>query len=126
MKILDREADEAAKYQKQKRRGTVIVLDNYSVHTSVLIKAKRKEWEQKELYLFFLPTSGPELNLIAAEWHQIKTYQIARRMFEDEYDLAKAIKQSLCQRSSAKKYQLKQYKLNSNYLKIERQNDISF
>ena len=45
--IWDKEADEAEKYQKQKRRDTVIILDNYSVDTSGLIKAKRKEWEQK-------------------------------------------------------------------------------
>ncbi|NER02300.1 MAG: hypothetical protein F6K17_06475 [Okeania sp. SIO3C4] len=52
-----------------------------------LIKVKTKEWEQKGLYVFFQPTYSPELNLIEVEWHQIKTYEIAGRMFEDEYDL---------------------------------------
>ncbi|MGD1704997.1 hypothetical protein [Dapis sp. BLCC M229] len=45
-------------------------------------------------------------------------HEIAGRMFEDEYDLAKAIKQSLCQRSYGEKYQLNPYKFNYNCLKI--------
>ncbi|NEQ73299.1 MAG: hypothetical protein F6K23_09590 [Okeania sp. SIO2C9] len=63
----------------------------------------------KGLYLFFSQQLTPELNLIEAEWHQIKTHKIVDRMFENEYDLALGNKKSLCQRSSAKKYQLKQY-----------------
>ena len=46
-----------------------------------------------------------------------KTYEIAGRIFED--DLAKAVKQSLAQKSYSKKYQLKPHKLNYIYLNIE-------
>jgi len=28
------------------------------------------------------------MNRIEEEWHQLKTHEIAGRMFEDEYDLA--------------------------------------
>lgn len=31
------------------------------------------------------------MNLIEAQWHQLKTHEIAGRIFDNEYDLAKAI-----------------------------------
>jgi len=31
------------------------------------------------------------MNLIEAQWHQLKTYEIAGRIFDNEYDLANAI-----------------------------------
>lgn len=46
-------------------------------------------------YLCFTPTYSPELNLIEWGWHKIKVYKISIKMFEDKYNLAKAVKQSL-------------------------------
>jgi transposase len=43
------------------------------------------------LYLFFLPQYSSEMNLIEAQWHQLKTHEIAGRIFDNEYDLAIAI-----------------------------------
>ena len=43
-KILDREADEAEKYCKEKGINTAIILDSYLVHTSGLVKLKLKQW----------------------------------------------------------------------------------
>ena len=73
IKILAKEAEEAEKFRLKQGQDTVRILDNYSVHKSTKMKAEQKQWEKKGLYLFFLPTYSPELNLIEAEWHQIKT-----------------------------------------------------
>lgn len=35
----------------------------------------------------YLSTYSSEMNLIETEWHQIKTHELAGRIFEDEYDL---------------------------------------
>ncbi len=59
------------------------------------MRAQEKEWAKMGLYLFFLPTSSPELNLIEGEWHRIKTHEICGQMFEDESDLVRAVKESL-------------------------------
>lgn len=53
-------------------KPTVIVLDNASLHSSHLVKAKRESWEQKGLYLFFLPKYSPHLNRIERLWKQVK------------------------------------------------------
>jgi hypothetical protein len=43
---------------------TVVVLDNASIHTAKAVIQKLPEWESRNLYLYFLPTYSPELNLI--------------------------------------------------------------
>jgi len=51
---------------------TVIVLDNAPIHHSETFKDKIDEWQQKDLYIFFLPTYSPHLNLIETLWRKIK------------------------------------------------------
>lgn len=121
--ILDKEAREAAQNPIKTGAETIIVLDNYSIHRSYQVRAKEKEWQSQGLYLFFLPTYSPELNLIEGEWHQIKTHEISGRMFEDEYDLVQAVKESLIHRSAEVGYQLQHFKLNSNCINVQSQNE---
>lgn len=90
------------------------------------MKAQQKQWEKKGLYLFFLPTYSPKLNLIEAEWHQIKTHEISGRMFDDEYELVLAVKESIYHRSYDKNLQLNQYYLKFNCLNIQTQNEKRF
>lgn len=126
LKILEQEAREAEKVKTEKGIDTIIVLDNYSSHKSHQIRAKEKEWQERGLYLFFLPRYSPELNQIEGEWREIKTDEIAGRMFEDEYELVRAVKEGLKKRSQQIKGQLQQFKLNSNSLKVEIQNTSVF
>ena len=114
IKILDKEAIEAENNRIKTGVDTVIILDNYSIHKSQQVRAKEKEWEKMGLYLFFLPTYSPELNLIEGEWHQIKAHEICGRMFEDEYDLVLAVKESLENRSIKVGYQLQQWIIHRN------------
>jgi len=53
-------------------KETWIILDNASVHKNKKFELKMKEWEKKELNIFFLPTYSPELNLIEILWRFIK------------------------------------------------------
>ncbi|NEO30901.1 MAG: IS630 family transposase [Symploca sp. SIO3C6] len=119
IKILDKEAEEAARHRTETGRETVIILDNYSIHKSHQVQSQEKAWQESGLYLFFLPTYSPELNLIEGEWHQIKAHEISGRMFEDEYDLVLAVKESLKNRSGQVGYCLQQFKLNQTSLNIE-------
>jgi putative transposase len=84
-----KKAIEAAQYRVKTGADTIIVLDNYSIHKSHKVRAKEREWQASGLYLFFLPTYSPELNLIEGESHQIKTHEISGRMFEYEYSTSK-------------------------------------
>jgi len=80
--------DELAEEIKQL---SVLVLDNAPWHVSEKIKQKEKIWNEKGLYLFFLPTYSPHLNLIEILWRKIKY----RWLKPEHYLSAKALKNAL-------------------------------
>ena len=59
-------------FAKQIKKTTVVILDNASIHTSKLFKAKIEEWEKLGLQLLYLPPYSPELNKIEILWKQMK------------------------------------------------------
>lgn len=54
------------------RRPTVLVLDNASMHQAKRFLEKREEWQEKNLFIFFLPTYCPHLNRIETRWRKVK------------------------------------------------------
>ena len=110
---MDWIATKAQTLLNQTGRLTVVVQDNGSAHTSQVTRQQWQRWQENGLLLFFLPPNCSEMNLIEAEWHQLKTHEIAGRMFEDEYDLALAIIQGMESRSMAGDYALERFKFNS-------------
>jgi len=53
------------------------------------------------------------MNRIEDQWHQLKTHEIAGRMFEDEYDLALPIMDGMESRSIQGGYTVERFKFNS-------------
>lgn len=51
---------------------TVMVLDNASFHRAALITDKIEAWQEKALYIWFLPAYSPHLNLIETLWRKVK------------------------------------------------------
>ena len=56
----------------QIRRPTFLVLDCARVHTSKVIQERVAYWQQRGLYLFFLPPYSPHLNLSETMWRKLK------------------------------------------------------
>jgi len=54
------------------KKKTIIILDNAPIHRSKAFKEKIKEWENLDLYIYFLPPYSPELNKIEILWRFIK------------------------------------------------------
>jgi len=123
VKVLEKEASEAAEISRQTGVDTVIVLDNYSLHKSHLVRAKEKEWGAQGLSLFFLPTYSSELNIIEGEWHQIKSHEISGRMFKDEYELFQAVRESLRERSEKLGVKLQHFRLTETSPNVQRENE---
>ena len=67
LKVIDNLSEGA-----QKPR--VVFIDNASIHTAGIIKDKIPSWEEKGLYLYFIPAYSPELNWIEMVWRMIKYY----------------------------------------------------
>jgi hypothetical protein len=53
-------------------KKTIVVLDNAPTHHGKAFQAKIREWQEQDLYLFFLPAYSPELNVIEILWRNIK------------------------------------------------------
>ena len=58
----DKLVDFLDRFSFEVEKKTVVVLDNASVHRNRKIKDVRKIWEDRGLFLFYLPPYSPELN----------------------------------------------------------------
>lgn len=57
---------------KSLTKPTVLVLDNAPVHQAKIFQAKLAEWQEQNLFIFFLPAYSPHLNKIEILWRKIK------------------------------------------------------
>lgn len=51
---------------------TFVVLDNARVHTARKVKQLLEIWQQRGLFIFYLPPYSPHLNIIERLWKEIK------------------------------------------------------
>ena len=73
------------------KKPTVLVLDNAPWHVSQKVKDKEQEWNEKNLYLFYLPVYSPHLNLIENLWRKIKYEWLKAK----DYLSAESLKEAL-------------------------------
>ena len=57
---------------KTRKKKTVVVMDNASVHTSEALEACLPQWKKKGLIMKYLTPYAPELNLREILWRNIK------------------------------------------------------
>ena len=57
-------------FANQLTQKTVIVLDNAPIHHAKQFEEKILAWKEQDLYIFFLPTYSPHLNLIETLWRK--------------------------------------------------------
>ena len=74
-------------------KPTVLILDNAPWHTSEGFMAKRKQWMEKDLYIFYLPKYSPHLNLIETLWRKMKYEWLRPKDYNSKTALFKRIKQ---------------------------------
>lgn len=83
--------DALAKQAEQTTTFTVIVLDNATFHRAKEVQAKRDGWEAQGLYLRYLPSYCPQLNLIEGVWRRLKGFLMPRRYYNSLADLREAL-----------------------------------
>jgi transposase len=59
-------------FANQLTQKTVVVLDNAPIHHTKEFEEKIVRWKEQDLYIFFLPTYSPHLNLIETLWRKAK------------------------------------------------------
>jgi hypothetical protein len=88
----------------QRERPLYIVLDNYSVHKSQVVKAALPALEAANVFLFYLPAYSPELSEIEPVWRSVKAHGMPYRSQEVLGNLKQAVDMAL----TAKAQQLQQ------------------
>ena len=72
------------------RRLTVIVLDNASVHVKA-VKDRRHVWQERGLFVWFLPTYSPHLNIAEVLWRKLKYEWLRHEDYRDKDTLRYAV-----------------------------------
>lgn len=70
-------------------KPTVLVLDNARIHKTDKILKHLEQWQQRNLYIFYLPPYSPHLNIaetlwrvMKGKWLEVKDYSSAQTLFE--------------------------------------------
>jgi hypothetical protein len=75
----------------RRARPCVIVLDNYSVHRSAVVKDLLPALQTAGVTIFYLPPYSPELNAIEHLWRHIKHEDLPVRSFSEAEALQAAV-----------------------------------
>jgi putative transposase len=86
-------------WQRPSRR-VILVVDNYSVHKNKEVAAMSQILQAVGVSLFYLPPYSPEMNLIEAEWRQIKYQGLPQRSYSDQDSLLAAVELAMAKRAT--------------------------
>lgn len=76
-------------------RETVIILDCARIHTSKLMKERIPYWQNRGLYIFFLPPYSPHLNLAEILWRKLKCEWLVPEDYLERENLSYAVNRCL-------------------------------
>ena len=112
LEVMNWMAQKAEKNYADTQKLTFIVQDNCTIHKSKIVQQHWGRWREQGLFVLFLPPYCSELNPIEGQWHQLKTHELAGRLFEYEDELAEAIVDGMIDRSQCGGYELDRFILN--------------
>ena len=76
-------------------RVTVVVLDNAPAHVAKLVKERRKFWQERGLFVFYLPSYSPHLNIAEVLWRHLKYQWLRPQDYLDTQTLFYQVRQAL-------------------------------
>jgi transposase len=79
----------------QLRRLTVVVVDNAGVHRGRVIKERVVVWQERGLFLFYLPRYSPHLNIVETLWRKLKYEWLTPSDYETRETLSYGVRQAL-------------------------------
>ncbi len=76
-------------------RLTVVVLDNARIHTGKKMRERIQAWRQRGLFVFYLPTYSPHLNIAETVWRKLKYEWLSAEDYESRGHLQYAVSLAL-------------------------------
>lgn len=77
------------------RRLTVVVVDNAGVHRARVIKERIGVWQERGLFVFYLPRYSPHLNIVETLWRKLKYEWLTPSDYETRESLSCGVRQAL-------------------------------
>jgi transposase len=77
------------------KKLTVVILDNATVHKAGIIKERLDVWQTRGLYIFYLPTYSPHLNIAEILWRKMKYEWLSPSDYVDKQQLHYSVRQIL-------------------------------
>ena len=93
---------------------TVLVLDNARVHTSQLVQERRRFWQDRGLFIFYLPPYSPHLNIAETLWRKLKYEWLQASDYTAADELFYRVRQVLAAVGSSLKIQFSEFSLGSS------------
>ncbi len=94
-------------------RLTVLVLDNARIHTGKKMSERIEAWRQRGLFVFYLPTYSPHLNIAETLWRKLKYEWLSAADYESQGHLQYAVRQALSAFGRSLKIRLSGFKHSS-------------
>jgi hypothetical protein len=85
----------------RRERPLVLVLDNYSVHSSQPVQEALPQLAAADVFLFYLPSYSPELSQIEPIWNSVKHHEMPVRSYTVAGDLKRAVEEALARKAQA-------------------------
>ena len=76
-------------------KTTVVVLDNAQVHKSKQVQERRPFWQERGLFIFYLPSYSPHLNIAETLWRKLKYEWLQPSDYATTYGLFYQVRQAL-------------------------------
>ena len=96
------------------RKMTVVVLDNARVHTSQQVQERRPFWQQRGLFIFYLPPYSPHLNIAERLWHKLKYEWLQPADYATTDGLFYRVRQALAAVGTSSKIRFSEFSLGSS------------
>lgn len=96
------------------KRITVAVLDNAPAHRAKRVQERREFWQQRGLFLFYLPVYSPHLNIAEVLWRKLKYQWLRPQDYLQTQELFYQVRQALAAVGSLLKIQFSPFLHNLN------------
>ena len=93
------------------KRTTVLVLDNARIHTCKRVQERRLFWQQRGLYIFYLPPYSPHLNIAERLWRKLKYEWLQPSDYATADGLFYQVRQALAAVGKGLKIRFSEFKL---------------
>ena len=77
------------------KKLTIVVLDNARIHHGKQMCERIGAWQRRGLYIFYLPTYSPHLNIAETVWRKLKYEWLEAEDYTSKEHLQYAVKQAL-------------------------------